>query len=85
MTLLREERGFLLNMKKTLCYYFGWLVLTELLVTLEFGILVTNMHPYWLQLLSFPLLPLADLVSIVIWCIICIASKRGNSEKPKSV
>ncbi len=85
MAFLRAERGSLFVMKRSLCYYFGILVAAELLVTLLFWTIVTNMHPYWLQILSFPVMPLGDLVSIVIWCIVCVASKRASSEGSKSV
>jgi hypothetical protein len=54
---------------KLICYYLKTIVIVELLVTLAALILITNMHPYWMQLLAFPYLPILDLITIAIWLV----------------
>jgi hypothetical protein len=83
--LLGEKRGFSLIMKRTLSYYLRSLLIAELIVSLLFWTLVTNLQPYWLQRLSFPVLPLVDLGTIVIWYTMCRGPRKATSEELESV
>lgn len=64
-------KGLRIKLKKPGCYYLRIRIVVEMIVTLWFWVTVTNMHPYWLRLLSLPYLPLIDVVTIVLWVLIC--------------
>ncbi len=55
--------------RERICYYLKSIVAVELLVTLVAEILITNIHPYWMQLLAYTYLPIIDLITIVGWLV----------------
>jgi hypothetical protein len=54
---------------KLTCHYLKIIILIELFMTLIAWAFITNLHPYWMQLLAFPYLPILDLITIAIWLV----------------
>jgi hypothetical protein len=63
------DRGGIRLEREQVCHYLKVIVVVELLVTLAAGMLITNLHPYWMQLLAYTYLPVADLITIVVWLV----------------
>jgi hypothetical protein len=66
---LLKKTGDALMQIERICHYLKIIVVVELLTTLMAGRFITNLHPYWMQLLVFPYLSILDLITIVLWLV----------------